>query len=159
MSVTYPSNNDTWLYINTTPAATATYARIGKGVTGATPSNNPVVSTKHYIDATNPISKVTALSKQFALAMERAAGDTANDYIFGKAGKIGADLETDIVVVDHANVAAVTAKPCRKYTVIIVVNNEGAIVGGQEQAMDVAVYCNGDPDDGTFNETTGAFTT
>ena len=44
------------------------------------------------------------------------------------------------------------------YDVTIVVNGEGAIVGGGAMDMDVTIYANGDPVVGTFNETTSAWT-
>jgi hypothetical protein len=153
------TNMDTWVYINTTPAETTdSYKRIGEGVTGITPANNPVTDTKHYINHQNPTTKVLGTAKQFTIAMERYVGDDANNFIAGLAEQIGDDLVTDIVVVDHGSGEAVTAKPAKKYEVTVVVNNEGSIVGGGAADMDVVFHVNGDPVVGTFNETTAAFT-
>jgi hypothetical protein len=125
-------------------------------VTGVTPANNPITDTKHYINAKNPTTKVLGFSKQFAIALERYEGDVANDFIAGLAEKLGSDIETDIVIVDHFDEALATAKPAKKYAVSVVVNNEGAIVGGGAMDMDVAVYVNGDPETVEFDETTSS---
>lgn len=152
------TNTDKWMFINKTPSATASYARVGEGVTGITPANNPITDTKHYVNHKNPTTKVLGTAKQFALAMERYLGDDANDFIAGLAEKIGTDLVTDIVIVDHYSTELETAKPARKYDVTVIVNNEGSIVGGGAADMDVAIHVNGDPVEGTFNEATSAFT-
>ncbi len=152
------TNTDKWVYMNTSPESTATYARVGAGVTGVTPSNNPITDTKHYINAKNPTTKVLGTAKQFAFAMERFVGDDANDYIAGLAEGVGTTIETDIVIVDHYDEAIETAKPAKKYNVTVIVNNEGSIVGGGAMDMDVAVHVNGDPIEGTFDESTKAFT-
>lgn len=152
------TNTDKWGFLNTTPSSTATYARLGLGVTGVTPANNPITDTKHYINAKNPTTKVLGFSKQFTIALERYEGDDANDFIAGLAEKLGSDIETDIVIVDHFSEELPTAKPAKKYAVTVVVNNEGSIVGGAAMDMDVAVYVNGDPVSGTFDEDTKVFT-
>ena len=152
-------NTDRWVYIDKTPTGTTrAYKRLGLGVTGFTPANNIITDTKHYINAANPTTRVKGMSKQFNIAMERYAGDDANDFIAGLAEVIGDGAETTLIVVDHFNKAAVTAKPAKLYNVTIAVNNEGSIVGGGAMDMDVAVYVNGDPVSGTFNETDSAWT-
>lgn len=152
-------NTDKWVYIDKTPTGTTrAYKRLGLGVTGVTPANNIITDTKHYINAANPTTRVKGMSKQFNIAMERYAGDDANDYIAGLAEVIGDGAETTLIVVDHFSKEAVTAKPAKLYKVTIAVNNEGSIVGGGAMDMDVAVYVNGDPVSGTFNETTSAWT-
>lgn len=152
------SNTDKWVYIDKSATTTAEYVRLGEGVTNITPANNIITDTKHYINAKNPTTSIKGMSKQFNITMERFSGDAANDYIAGLAEVIGPSAETTLIVVDHFNVAAVTAKPCKLYKVTIAVNNEGSIVGGGAMDMDVSVFVNGDPEVGTFNETTKAYT-
>lgn len=151
-------NTDKWVYIDKSTTSTPAYVRLGEGVTGVTPANNIITDTKHYINAANPTTRVKGMSKQFNIAMERYAGDDANDYIAGLAEVIGDGAETTLIVVDHFSEAAATTKPAKLYNVTIAVNNEGSIVGGGAMDMDVAVYVNGDPVSGTFNETTPAWT-
>lgn len=151
-------NTDKWVYIDKTPTGeTRAYKRLGLGVTGFTPANNIITDTKHYINAANPTTRVKGMSKQFNIAMERYKGDDANDFIASLAEVIGTGAETTIIVVDHHDSAAVTAKPAKRYNVTIAVNNEGSIVGGGAMDMDVAVYVNGDPTSGTFSETDAAW--
>ena len=151
-------NTDKWVYIDKTPTAqTRTYKRLGLGVTGFTPANNIITDTKHYINAANPTTRVKGMSKQFNIAMERYEGDDANDFIASLAEVIGDGAETTLIIVDHFSTAAVTTKPAKRYNVTIAVNNEGSIVGGGAMDMDVAVYVNGDPTSGTFNETDSAW--
>jgi len=151
-------NTDKWVYIDKSKTSTAEYVRLGEGVTGVTPANNIITDTKHYINAANPTTRVKGMSKQFNIAMERYAGDDANDFIASLAEVIGDGAETTLIVVDHFNEADVTAKPAKLYNVTIAVNNEGSIVGGGAMDMDVAVYVNGDPVSGTFSETSAAWT-
>lgn len=152
-------NTDKWVYVDITPGEeTRAYKRLGDGVTGVTPSNNIITDSKHYINSKNPTTRVMGMAKQFNIAMERFDGDDANDYIAGLAEVIGDQAQTTLIVVDHHDSAAVTAKPAKLYNVTIAVNNEGSIVGGASMDMDVAVHVNGDPVVGTFNETTGAWT-
>lgn len=151
-------NTDKWVYIDKSKTSTAEYVRLGEGVTGVTPANNIITDTKHYINAANPTTRVKGMSKQFNIAMERYAGDDANDFIASLAEVIGDGAETTLIVVDHFDSAAVTSKPAKLYNVTIAVNNEGSIVGGGAMDMDVAVYVNGDPVSGTFNETSAAWT-
>ena len=152
-------NTDRWVYIDKTPTGTTrAYKRLGLGVTGFTPANNIITDTKHYINAANPTTRVKGMSKQFNIAMERYKGDDANDFIASLAEVIGTGAETTIIVVEHHDEAAVTQKPAKQYNVTIAVNNEGSIVGGGAMDMDVAVYVNGDPVSGTFNETDAAWT-
>lgn len=152
------TNIDRWAYIDKSETTTPDFARIGEGVEALIPSNNPIVDTKHYINYRNPSNKVLGFSKQWAATMERYVGDDANDYIASLVEKTGADIASTLVIVDHHDSAAVTAKPAKKYNVIVVVNGEGTIQGGGPMDMDVVIYANGDPVEGTFNETTKAFT-
>ena len=150
-------NTDKWVYIDKSTTSTPAYVRLGEGVTGVTPANNIITDTKHYINAANPTTRVMGMSKQFNIAMERYAGDDANDFIAGLAEVIGDGAETTLIIVDHFSSAAAASKPAKLYNVTIAVNNEGSIVGGGAMDMDVAVYVNGDPVAGTFNETSAAW--
>lgn len=152
------TNIDRWAYIDKSETTTAEYVRIGEGVTSMAPSNNPITDTKHYINHKNSTTKVLGFGKQWALSMERFTGDDANDFIAGLSEKTGQEVVTTLVIVEHHDSAAVTAKPATRYEVTVVVGGEGAITGGAAMDMDVTIYANGDGVEGTFNETTKAFT-
>jgi hypothetical protein len=152
------TNIDRHAYIDKSGTTTPKYVRIGEGVTSMAPSNNPITDTKHYINYKNSTTKVLGFGKQWALTMERYAGDDANDFIAGLSEKTGEEVVTNLVIVEHHDSAAVTAKPATRYEVTVVVGGEGAITGGAAMDMDVTIYANGDGVVGTFNETTKAFT-
>ncbi len=152
------TNIDRWAYIDKSETTTAEYVRIGEGVTSMAPSNNPITDTKHYINYKNSTTKVLGFGKQWALSMERFTGDDANDFIAGLSEKTGEEVVTNLVIVEHHDSAAVTAKPATRYEVTVVVGGDGAITGGAAMDMDVTIYANGDGVEGTFNETTKTFT-
>lgn len=151
------TNIDRWAYINKGTKDAPVWARIGEGVTGLTPSNNPITDQKHYINHKNPNTQILGFAKQWSMALERYVGDDANDYIAGLAEKTGADIVSELVIVEYHDSAAATAKPAKKYEVTVVINSEGAIQGGAAMDMDVEMYANGDGVTGTFNTTTKTF--
>lgn len=156
---TTPMNTDTGLYIDTTPTGeTRTYAQIGEGFTGATPSLNPTVNSVHYINHKSPTSSKTAVQRQYALVGERVMGDTANDYIVGLSDATGDDAKTTLVKVDLTATPTESAYPANRYDVVIAVNNDGTLTGGTTQAIDATLYVNGDKTVGTFNLSTKTFT-
>ena len=154
-TITVPKNTERRLYVDTTPGSgSATYGRLGKGVTAATPSNNPTVNSQHYIDASAPTHSVSALEKQFALTMERYVGDEANDWLAGLDDKTGDDLKSTLVVVDmtaEASTQVTTAYPAKKYEIVVGLDQPYSVEGGATQAMSCTIYTNGDPVEGWFD--------
>ena len=136
-------NTDTAIFIMTNANG---WARLGEGVSGATPSNNATVQTKHYIHMKSPKNTRTAFSKQWSLDMERFKGDEANDYIYSMSEKTGADVETKLLVVD---MSGTSPYPAKKYGITVNVDSEGNVIGGETQAMSVTLLSNGDPVIGT----------
>ena len=154
-NIIVPKNTERWLFIDTTPEQeTAKYARIGKGVTAATPANSPTVASQHYIDASAPTHSITGLEKTFALTMERYVGDAANDYLAGLDDKTGDDVKTTLVVVDltgEASSTVTTAYKAKKYEVVVGLDQPYSVEGGAAQAMSCTIYTNGDPTGGWFD--------
>ena len=154
-NITVPKNTERWLFIDTTPdQETAKYARLGKGVTAATPSNSPTVQSQHYIDASAPTHSITGLEKTFALTMERYVGDGANDYLSSLDDKTGDDVKTTLVIVDlttEASTAVATAYHAKKYEVVVGLDQPYSVEGGASQAMSCTIYTNGDPVEGWFD--------
>lgn len=148
------TNMDRAMFID---IATDSYKRVGEGVTAITPALNPATDQKHYVNAKNPTTKVTAFSRQYALTMERYKGDDANDYIAGLAGKLGDDIKTSILIVEMSEATAET-RPAVKYDATVVVENDGTIAGGGAMDMGVTIYVNGDGVKGTFKESDSSFT-
>lgn len=140
------TNIDRWAYL-LVPGTPDAYERIGKGVTSITPSNNPQIDTKHYVDAKNPTNTVHGISKQWTLTMERFKGDKANDYIASMSEKL--ETSTFLIIVeahlvpDAPETGEEGYRPATKYPVDIVVNSEGSIVGGGAMDMDVVIHASG----------------
>ena len=153
--ITVPKNTERWLFIDTTPdQETEKYARIGKGVTAATPANSPTVQSQHYIDASAPTHSITGLEKTFALTMERYVGDDANDYLASLDDKTGDAVKTTLVIVDlteEASTQVTTAYPAKKYEVVVGLDQPYSVEGGASQAMSCTIYTNGDPTEGWFD--------
>lgn len=146
------TNIDRWAFIKD---GGGVYRRIGAGVTSINPSNNPIVDTKHYVDAQNPSSTVYGIAKQWALAMERYTGDAANDYIASFAEEVNAS--TELVIVEAHDVPEDPEggeegyRPAKRYDITVVVNGEGAIQGGGPMDMDVVLYADKDGEDVVFD--------
>ena len=159
--ITVPKNTEKWLFLDTAPGTeTAAYARLGKGVTAATPANSPTVSSQHYIDAAAPTHSITGLEKTFALTMERYVGDKANDWLSGLDDKTGDAVKTTLVVVDltaEASTQTATAYPAKKYEVVVGLDQPYSVEGGASQAMSCTIYTNGDPVEGWFDTATAAW--
>lgn len=139
-------------------AETADFERLGPGVTDFTPSVNPTVETKHYIDASSPSHSISATERQYSFSADVLKGDAVLDYIASLDGKTGDDVKTYMIDVDASGAAASGAYPARKYEVIISLEQPYSIEGGANQTMSGTIYTNGDAVEGTFNASTKTFT-
>lgn len=137
---------------------TETYERLGNGVTSFTPSTNPTVDSKHYIDASSPSHSVTAVERQYSFSADVIKGDPCLDYLAELDGETGDDVKTHLVDVDLAGSATGGTYPARKYEVVISLEQPYSIEGGQNQQMSGTFYTNGDCVKGTFDTATKKFT-
>lgn len=157
MSTQTPLSHNTIVMINT-GGTTESWSRIGKGFTDLTPTNNPTVDTKQYIDESNATTIVTATQRQYAYTAERVVGDAANDYIASLDDKIGDDLKTQLVAYNDYDTKETGGYPAKKYEVVVAVSNPGDLSGGATQGMSGTIYVNGDPTEGFFEPSTNKFT-
>lgn len=147
------------IYLDTSNGAgQEAYERLGNGVTSFTPSSNPTVDTKHYIDASSPSHAVTAVERQYSFSADVIKGDPCLDYIAKLDGKTGDDCKSKMVDVDLAGSASAGAYPAKCYNILIALEQPYSIEGGANQQMSGTFYTNGDPVEGTFNPATKAFT-
>ena len=136
-----------------------TYARMGEGVTSFTPTNNPTVDTRHYINMSAPSHSITAVEKQYAFSADYLKGDPCLDYIASLDGKVGDDVRTELIDVDmSAGTEPSEGYPARKYEIVIALEQPYSIEGGQNQLMSGTFYTNGDPVEGKFKTATKTFT-
>lgn len=156
-----PLSYESFLYMDVTPnEETPTYEMMGEGITSLTPTQNPQTTTQQYIHEINSTTTITALQKNFAYSGERAVGDPVNDYLASLEDKVGASLQTTIVVCNGWEEAEspATSLKAKKYTVVIAVSNTGDRAGGATQAIGGTIYVNGDPVEGTFDPSAKTFT-
>lgn len=82
--------------IDTTPSATATYARVGAGLNNFEPSNNEEVAQDVYLDGDGfATSTVTGAQLIITFSGHRKIGDAAQDFIFSKLLELGSGRETN----------------------------------------------------------------
>ena len=82
--------------IDVNPSGTASYKRVGDGLTTATPANNESVDTKGYLDDDGgQTSNVTGFQYSISYSGDRIRGDDAQDYIFGKLFSMGEARRTN----------------------------------------------------------------
>ena len=126
-----------------------------------TPSNNPTVSTKHYINMKSPHNSITAIAKQYAMSADYIKGDPCLDYIESIEDKIGSDCVSELVDVDMSSPAADgggTVYAAKKANITISVTQPYSIEGGNNQQIEATFYVNGDLVVGTFDTTSKIFT-
>ena len=139
-----------------------TFERLGEGVNSFTPSNNPTVSTKHYINMKSPHNSITAIAKQYSMSADYIKGDPCLDYIEGIEDKIGSDCVSELIDVDMSSPAdggsSGTSFKARKANITISVTQPYSIEGGNNQQIEATFYVNGDLVDGTFDTSSKSFT-
>lgn len=139
----------------------SSFARLGEGVNNFTPSNNPTVSTKHYINMKSPHNAITAIAKQYSMSADYVKGDPCLDYLESIEDKIGSDCMTELVDVDMSSPVAEgsgTAYKAKKANITISVTQPYSIEGGNNQQIEATFYVNGDQTSGTFDTSTKTFT-
>jgi len=154
MSVALVKHKHLWLNCVVT-SGTDAYARISEGYDSAGESKNPNVETHTFVGDSNAHHEVTGYDRQIALSGIRVKGDASQDWIKTKAGKVGVDCHTDLVVVTLDD--GETSGSAMKYDVTISDNSEGGD-GAAIETVDQTIYINGEGVSGTFNETTKTFT-
>ena len=139
----------------------STFERLGEGVNSFTPSNNPTVSTKHYINMKSPHNSITAIAKQYSMSADYVKGDPCLDYIESIEDKIGSDCVTELIDVDMSSPISDgggTKYKARKANITISVTQPYSIEGGNNQNNEATFYVNGDLVDGSFDTSTKTFT-
>lgn len=148
-------------YLNTTPAATATYSLIGEGFTSLTENLNPNTVSRTFIHEKSTSKDVVGYDPVYDFTAEKYTGDAVIDYICDIAeGRLtGADCITDIVNV-HMDQAGVTQGTFVAYKQEVSIRVDH-VNGGQApsiQPVTGSFLYRGEPIEGEFNPTTKAFT-
>ncbi|MBK8467731.1 MAG: hypothetical protein IPL32_18105 [Chloracidobacterium sp.] len=147
------------MFMNTTPAAAATYSLIGDGVKSLKVNYNPKTTEETYVHQDNASISVDSYAPTVPVEMTAKAGDAAFEYIdsLRKARAVLADAETDVVSVWLYETPALGEYPAEKQSVSIQIDDM-TIEGGVAVKINYTINYIGDPVQGTFNPTTSAFT-
>ena len=146
-------------FLNTTPAGTATYSRMGKGITGQTIAYNPATTSETYIHEDAATTTIDAYAPSINTPQTCYAGEPVFEYVDGlrRARAVGADAETDILLVYiYANEGS-NAYAAEKCKAAIAIEEFGGD-GGAPTSITYTISLNGDPEIGTATITDGAVT-
>lgn len=143
-------------FLNVSPSSTASWKRMGKGITSQEVAYNPQVTTETYIDEDNATSNVNSYQIAVDTPMIAYAGDPVFDYVDGlrKAHALGSDLETEVLFVYIYDKLEGGKYSAEKNNCVIAINNFGGPGGGDTQ-ISFTVQVNGDPSIGTCTITEG----
>ena len=146
-------------FINTTPGTeSATWAKMGKGITSQNVSYNPNVTTEQYIDEDNAYSSVDSYAPSLDGAQTCYKGEAVFTYIDGLRQKraVGAELETEVLFVYLYDGTENTYK-AEKNACVIQLGEFGGEGGGSVK-LTYTIGLNGDPEQGTATITEGKVT-
>jgi hypothetical protein len=146
--------SDRMLYVDVTPASTATYARVGAGFNTATPTSTSEIKTTRYINETLSKTNIIGKALSYAVAGERVVGDTFNDFFCTLFDKTGDGCKSTLVVTDAWD----SGDAAKKYNVTIDCTNNGGGAAADGLTIAGTIYINEDGVPGTFNKTTNTFT-
>lgn len=144
-------------FLNVAPGDTATYARMGKGITSQSISYNPATTSETYIHEDAATVSLDSYAPSINTPQTCYAGEPVFDFVDGLRRKraVGADAETDIVLVyiyaKEAEANSYAAERC-KCTISI---EEFGGDGGGSTSITYTVSLNGDPELGTATITEG----
>ena len=148
-------------FLNIAPSSTASYARMGKGITGQTVAYNPTVNTEQYINEDSATNSVDAYAPSINTPQTCYAGEPVFEFVDGLRRKraVGADAETDIVLVYIYSKSgdSGTAYNAEKCKCVISVEEFGGDAGNPV-SITYTVSLNGDPILGTATVANGAMT-
>ena len=147
-------------FINTTPGTeTATWARMGKGITSQKISYNPKVNTEQYVDEDNAYSSVDSYAPSLDGTQTCYKGEPVFEYIDGLRQKraVGSELETEVLFVYMYSTGTGSTYNAEKNAAVIQLGDFGGD-GGGNVTMTYTIGLNGDPEKGTASVSGGTVT-
>ena len=144
-------------FLNTTPGQAATYARMGKGITGQTIAYNPATTSETYIHEDAATTSIDAYAPSINTPQTCYAGEPVFEYVDGlrRARAVGADAETDILLVYIYASEGDNTYAAEKCKAAIAIEEFGGD-GGAPTSITYTISLNGDPEIGTATITSGA---
>ena len=144
-------------FINTTPdSESATWARMGKGITSQKISYNPTVTTEQYVDEDNAYSSVDSYSPSLDGQQTCYKGEPVFEYIESLRQKraVGGELESEVLFVYLYDGEGNSYK-AEKNACVIQLGDFGGDGGGNVQ-LTYTIGLNGNPEIGTATVDGGA---
>ena len=138
-------------FIDTTPNSTATYSRLGFGITSYGISYNPQTEQSQWIIDDNATTSVTGNQKSGDVEQRIYKGEPCFEYVNGLRDKNGSALDTTAIDVDMWDANGSTYK-AKKQSVTIVPTSYG---GDANPTIGYTIYYNGDPIEGTVTISDG----
>lgn len=133
---------------------------IGKGVTDFSVTSNPKNDTVHYIHDKNPSGGLSGYAPTASFTAEAFTGDPVIEFLveLGRTLSIGVEAHSHIVTVDTWEKDSTGKVRAVKQDVVITIDNPGSGAGGSALAVTGTMTYDGDPVQGTFDESTKTFT-
>ena len=138
---------------------TATWSRMGKGITSQNISYNPNVTTEQYIDEDNAYSSVDSYAPSLDGTQTCYKGEPVFEYIDGlrQQRAVGAALETEVLFVYMYTTSSGSSYKAEKNNCVIQLGEYGGD-GGGNITMTYTVGLNGNPVVGTAAVADGTVT-
>lgn len=147
-------------FMNTTPAAAATYNIVGPGVTSLDVNMNPKTIEEQYIHESVGSTEVVGYQPNAPVEASAKFGDPVYDFVDGMrmSQAVGEDAKTDVVEVFLYKAEVEGAWPALKWDVSVQIDNgPGGEAGGMAK-LKYTINYNGSPTPGMFNPSTKTFT-
>lgn len=143
-------------FLNTTPSSTATWSRMGKGITEQTIAYNSNTTSETYIDEDNATTNVNSYAISIDTPQTAYKGEPVFDFIDGlrQSHAVGSDCETELLMVNIYDVKSGSTYSAEKNKCVIQLNEFGG-QGGESVAVSYTIHVNGDPEIGTCTITGG----
>ena len=145
-------------FLNTTPASTATWSRMGEGITTGAWQSQKNVTTEQYIHEDTARTTIEGEQESQQVSQKAYAGDPVFDFIDNMriSHALGADCETEMlrVYIYKGDDSTPVKYVAEKQTVVIEITSFGGD-GGSANAIEYTIHGNGDFVAGTCTITDG----
>lgn len=148
--------------LNVGTSASASYKRIGKGVTSLPISYNPKTTTETYVDEENATTSVDSYEVSSDVEQTAIKGDDIFDYVdaIRRGLKTGSDCETTAVLVDIYNmtISDGTGNGTGQLFGATITVSDWTIEGGEVAKIKYKIAFNGNPKDVNVTISNGVIT-
>ena len=148
------------VFIDTTPASTATWSLLGPGVTTGSVAYNPEVTTETYIHEDNATTTLERYAPNMPIEAQAINTDAVFEFVDGlrRSRAVGSAAETEILLVYLYETPVSTDQyPAEKQAVSISIDSFGGD-GGVTNRINFTINFIGNPTTGLYDVSDGTFT-